>query len=54
MNQTSPFIMEILKHPAFLQAGQEIFRPFQPQHMTSLVHFPGLLLDVPKHGQDLV
>ena len=46
--------MEILKHPAFVQAGQEFFRPFQPQHMAGMVQFAGLLLDVPKHGQRLV
>jgi hypothetical protein len=46
--------MEILKHPAFVQAGQEIFRPFQPQHMAGMVQLAGLLLNVPKHGQRLV
>jgi hypothetical protein len=46
--------MEILKHPAFVQAGQEFFRPFQPQHMAGLIHLAGLLPNVPKHRHDLV
>ena len=46
--------MEILKHPAFVQARQKMLRPFQPQHMAGLVHLAGLLLNVPKQGHNLI